>query len=69
MNACCANCVSPSADAATVCTECLTVSAAGASLSIPTLVASVAAVVGLAIMVRVVRRMAAVRTRRVASLA
>lgn len=64
MNTCCVSCVSPSAgvEAVSVCTECLTVSAAGASLSVPAMVTAVATVIGLAIAVRVIRHFNARRS-------
>lgn len=64
MSTCCPNCSSPAAmgsDLASVCTECASVSLAGASFSLPALFAGVALAVGVGITVTMLRRWRAAR--------
>ena len=64
MSTCCPNCSSPAAmgsDLASVCTECASVSLAGASFSLPTFLAGVALAVGVGITLTMVRRWRAAR--------
>ena len=64
MSTCCPNCSSPAAmgsDLASVCTECASVSLAGASFSLPTRLAGVALAVGVGITLTMVRRWRAAR--------
>ncbi|MAJ46188.1 MAG: hypothetical protein CBC35_02705 [Planctomycetes bacterium TMED75] len=64
MTTCCPNCASPAAmgtDIASMCTECASVSIAGASLSVPTMLACAAFAVGVGLVVNLVRRSRAAR--------
>lgn len=64
MTTCCPNCSSPAAmgtDVASMCTECASVSIAGASLSVPTMLVCAALAVCVGLVVNLVRRSRAAR--------
>ena len=59
MTTCCPNCSSPDAmgtDIASICTECASVTVAGASISLPAIVACAALVVTAGLLVNMFRR-------------
>ena len=59
MTTCCPNCSSPAAmgtDIASMCTECASVTVAGASLSIPAMLACAALAVCVGVAVKLIRR-------------
>ena len=64
MTTCCPNCSSPAAmgtDIASMCTECASVTIAGSSMSIPTMLACAALAVGVGLAIKMFRSARATR--------